>query len=124
MKKFEIDGLKNDLESIFDTDSLDDALSWFIANSDRTAVIVVGAGFSKNALWKANGESAGKVIPLWKTITETLASALDLQRSENQSTKKTPLPFDDLLLADIYRTRFRNGKYVDTLLKSLPLPKR
>lgn len=99
------------LQDFFDNKSCEEVVSWLIAAQDRRAVIVVGAGFSKNAQWKApKSGSARTAIPLWDEVDELLKDDLGLKPDANYG----------LMLPDLYTAQIGKPKYHDVLLKRLP----
>ncbi len=103
--------LQTRLQVHFDNNSCEEVVSWLIAAQDRRAVIVVGAGFSKNAVWKEpKTGSASDEIPIWSEVDQLLKDDLGLQPEASYG----------LMLPDLYTTQIGKPKYHDVLLKRLP----
>ncbi len=103
--------LEGRLDNYFAKESREEVVSWLIAAQDRRAVIVVGAGFSKNAVWKSPKEgSARDAIPDWGQVDKLLKDDLKLEPEASYG----------LMLPDLYTAQISKPKYHDILLKRLP----
>ncbi|UQA62793.1 SIR2 family protein [Polyangium aurulentum] len=86
-------------------------LSWWIANTGRKPVVVVGAGFTRNALVKATGElPTNEHVPLWPDVSRQLAEDLGVGDAR---------ALDALTLAELHRARFRDRHFYDRLREML-----
>jgi SIR2-like domain len=95
MRALERDELRRLLaEELFESDDVDGALEWFIACHKRSPVIVVGAGFSRNAVFKKTGIPVGTAIPDWNAVTAALRDDLGLNAEDI---------LDDLLVPEFYK---------------------
>lgn len=91
-------------EEIFQPEDVDDVLAWLIANRDRARVVLVGSGFSRNAI-----NPRQVPIPLWKDISDALARSLRIGHDD----------FDPLTLVDLFRADFNNAELEKLLLTML-----
>ena len=82
--------------------------NWIKMVSSNDIVIVIGAGFSRNAWLDTIDLPADKKIPLWDDLIETVRNKIGL-----------PM-FDSLLAFDIYREHFGKKDYEKLLLESMP----
>jgi hypothetical protein len=74
----------------------EEVLSWLVGSENRRVVIVVGAGFSKNAIYRQNGEPAHSAVKLWDEVTNALNADLGISGSVYEPT----------VIADLYRHNF------------------
>lgn len=82
--------------------------NWLLKIGSNELVLVIGAGFTRNASLKSLNTIASDKIPLWNDLIEVMR-------------KKTGLSsFDALLTFDIYREFFGKKEYEKTLLNSMP----
>lgn len=108
MRNYKRSYLKDRLGGIFSATDADRALSWFIAAAGKKIVVVVGAGFSRNAVRKSDGGPA--IVPLWDAVHKVIATDLGVSTAS----------YDPLLLTDLYRNTHHEPRYVETLLDLLP----
>ena len=95
---------KTRIDNLFEGQDQEDVLDWLIANHGRKRVILVGAGFSRNA---DNPRSVR--IPLWKELTKEFAADLRVDADA----------FDALTLADFYRRNLGSQRLRERLLAML-----
>jgi|CZKU01.1.fsa_nt_gi hypothetical protein len=61
------------LRELFPADDAETALSWWIASEGRSPVVVVGAGFTRNARDRMTGRRVASVhVPLWADVLQRL----------------------------------------------------
>lgn len=86
------------LNGLFEGEDLDTVLSWLSAKGNALPVVVVGAGYSRNAVRKQDGEPATKSqVPLWRDISEALATDIGLDEwSAYSAPALAQLYFDQL----------------------------
>lgn len=81
---------------------------WITQVDNKEIIIVIGAGFTRNALICDSTLSATKKIPLWKDLILEVQKRMELES------------FDPLLSFDIYRKCFNEHNYEKLLRDSLP----
>lgn len=84
---------------------------WIAKSLDKPIVLVIGAGFSKNALIRDTNDSASNQVPLWRDVIEILSDRLGFSRMDH---------FDDLFIVDLFRDFFGNEVYERVFCESLP----
>jgi hypothetical protein len=93
------------LEELFDDDDREQVLSWLLEVGERKRVIVVGAGFTKNAKTTSEVE-----IPNWDELTRRMARHLRLKREEGH---------DPLELADLFEVEHSRDALESWLIEQL-----
>lgn len=84
------------LEELFDDPEREQVLSWLVEVGDRSRLVVVGAGFTKNAT-----SSTGQRIPDWDDLTRQMARHLRLnEKVGNREQRHDPLELADLFVAE------------------------
>ncbi|WP_437691866.1 SIR2 family protein [Sorangium sp. So ce176] len=82
-------------------------LSWWIANEGRRPVVVVGAGFTRNAVVTATGMAvASEHVPLWADISRRFAEDLRIEDASG---------IDALALAELHRDGLGDRRFYDLL---------
>lgn len=111
MKDFRKDQLRQYLKADFNARSIETILGWFIANEGRSPVIVVGAGFTRNAIDIRTGEPVSQcVVPLWSHLIAQLESDLAISRGA----------YEPLTLAELYADELGPNALHNTLLGMVP----
>jgi len=96
---------------LFHEDDAKTVLSWWIANEGRRPVVVVGAGFTRNALVKATGEApTSEHVALWSDVSRQLAGDLRIADASG---------IDALTLADLHRDGLGNLRFCEVLRDTL-----
>lgn len=80
---------------------------WIHEAGSKEVIVVVGAGFSKNAIWKNSRQCASSIIPNWTELTKPFRNLLNDMES------------DSLMLFDYFRSTFSEALYEKMLLDSL-----
>lgn len=93
------------VQKLFDGDDREQVLSWLLEVGERKRVIVVGAGFSKNAQSRT-----GSAIPNWDELTARMARHLRLDTDKGH---------DPLELADLFETEHSRDALEDWLAQQL-----
>jgi hypothetical protein len=110
MRSYRREILKASLREIFSEQDALTVLAWMSANDGRRPVVLVGAGFTLNAL---NARTRGPVkrgqVPLWSHLITALASDLDVKAGEY------PAP----QLAEIYAETIGKSELERLLMSSL-----
>jgi SIR2-like domain len=96
----------SELDPIFDERSRNEVISWLVASQGRRVVVVVGAGFSKNAVWRDSRRTGQPHLPDWKSVDTALAMDLGI----------SPSAYDGLLLADLHCADLGEPRFYHTLL--------
>jgi len=82
---------------------------WLDISSDQAIVLVIGAGFSKNAVCNSTNDSASKLVPDWKELLSKINNKIS-----------TSAIFDDLLVFDLIKDFYGSSYYENALLSFLP----
>jgi hypothetical protein len=99
------------LRQLFPADDAETALSWWIASEGRSPVVVVGAGFTRNARDRLTGRRISSAhVPLWADV---------LQRFEADLGGKLE-GIDALTIAELHAEALGTRRHVDLLLEMLP----
>lgn len=98
------------LSTHFDEANRERVTEWLVANENRRAVVLVGAGFSRNAVDRRSGGFASRSVPLWPELVAQLAIELGVARTQ----------YDPLTMAEMYSESLGPGRLRDTLLAALP----
>lgn len=94
----------------FDEENADRVLSWLVAAENRSPVVLVGAGFTRNARIRGTGEQAtSKEVALWPELKEKFASDLGLH----------PGSYDVPTLFELYEEQLGGAKLRDSLCESV-----
>ena len=91
-----------------DSYSINTINRWIEQAGGKEIVLVIGAGFSKNAVYTDTREPAEEEILDWNGLIEKFR------------TKLNDFESDSLMLFDFYKSAFGNAEYRETLLSSLP----
>jgi len=99
------------LRKLFPADDAETALSWWIASEGRSPVVIVGAGFTRNARDRSTGHRVSSAhVPLWADVLrrfgEDLGSSLE--------------GIDALTIAELHAEALGFRRHVDLLLEMLP----
>lgn len=81
---------------------------WISRADNNEIIILIGAGFTRNALMCGSKMSAASKIPLWNDLILNIQRKMDLEL------------FDPLLSFDIYRRCYNEANYENLLRSSLP----
>lgn len=104
--------VERQIKTLFEGADVETVLSWWIANEGRRPVVVVGAGFSRNAQNKKTKEPARAAdVPLWGEVARAFADDLRIQ---------DPIGIDPLTLAELHRDGVGERRFVDMLRELLP----
>jgi hypothetical protein len=99
------------LRAWFDSTNARVVLEWLIAAEDRAPVVLVGAGFSRNARHKHRGDYARpSEVPLWWDIATQMATHLRVDRNR----------YDAPTMAEMYASSFGEAELRDLLCSMLP----
>jgi hypothetical protein len=99
------------LRKEFDAANARIVVEWLIAAEDRAPVVLVGAGFSRNARHKHRGDFARpSEIPLWSKVAAQMAVHL----------RVPPNRYDAPTMAEMYASSFGDGELRDLLRSMLP----
>lgn len=94
----------------FDEENAERVVSWLVAAEDRTPVVLVGAGFSRNARIKKTGEPATRQqAPLWSELLEPFAYDLGV----------SPSRYDAATLFELYAEAFGSAPLRDKLREAV-----
>lgn len=104
MKSYRLDQLRQIVERHFDERSVQTVIGWFKANEGRRPVVVVGAGFTRNAIDTRTGKPARP--PLWSDVLDPLAADLGVDRRS----------YDAPTLAELYYEEFGGNALHNRLL--------
>lgn len=85
---------------------------WLNKADGQEIVLVIGAGFSRNAIMSSFHSSAGSEIPVWDDVIKAVQTSLRQDKVLD--------PPDKLFLFDIYRNYFGSNQYEDLLAKTMP----
>ncbi|HEY2409544.1 MAG TPA: SIR2 family protein [Polyangiaceae bacterium] len=95
----------------FDPTNAKIVMEWLIAAENRRPVVLVGAGFSRNARHKHRKDDARPhETPLWWELSERMAVHLQVPRDK----------YDAPTMADMYVASFGDGELRDLLKSMLP----
>jgi hypothetical protein len=99
------------LRQLFPADDAETALSWWIASEGRSPVVVVGAGFTRNAVDRVSGRRIAPAhVPLWGDVLRRFEADLG-----------GPLEgVDALTIAELHAQALGPRRHVDLLLEMLP----
>jgi len=104
--------VEKQIKTLFEGPDAETVLSWWVANEGRKPVVVVGAGFSRNALHKKTKELARAAdVPLWREVARAFADDLRIQN---------PIGIDPLTLAELHRDGVGERQFIDMLRELLP----
>ena len=81
--------------------------NWLSRIDSQEIVVVIGAGFTRNALLESLNTSAASRIPLWNDLILSIQEKMNL------------FSFDSLLSFDIYREFYGRHNYEKLLLDSI-----
>jgi SIR2-like domain len=96
------------LRAIFDEQDARTVLTWLISNDGRPPVVVVGAGFSLNAINKRTGAPVTrKEVPLWIDVLKRFAADLRLDQGG----------YDALTFAELHYEEMERATFNSTLLE-------
>ena len=102
--------LEKAFQGLFATDEdRDIAIDWHIANDGRRPVVLVGAGFSRNAK-RRDGGGAATSLPDWNGVLDRLRADLPTDCKEN----------DPLTLPELYAAHMEEGPLHQALLDLVP----
>lgn len=111
MKSFRKTQLKQRLGDHFTEESVETIVAWLRANHGRLPVVVVGAGFTRNALDKRTGKIVEPdIVPLWSHVIRRLEDHLNVKNGE----------YDFLSLAEYYVVGLGESAFFNTLLNLMP----
>lgn len=112
MKPYIRHGMAAQVHTLFPEADAETVLSWWIANEGRRPVIVVGAGFTRNAVYKTSSKQVESVdAPLWKDVSRAFAEDLRIQDAAG---------IDPLALAEMHRDGMGDRRFCDLLRDLLP----
>lgn len=86
--------------------------AWIDKADGQEIVLVIGAGFSRNAIMSSLHSSAGCEIPIWDDVIKAVQTSLCQGKALD--------PPDKLFLFDIYRNYFGSNQYEDLLAQTMP----
>jgi hypothetical protein len=92
MRRLRREQVRRHLGNVLDEKGAETVLQWIISNESRRPVVVVGAGFTRNARNKRSGALAGDAVPLWPHVLRRMAADLNVQ----------PGDYDAPTLAELY----------------------
>jgi hypothetical protein len=99
------------LEGLFSDERNKHAVvDWWAASNGRRPVILVGAGFTQNAVWTSTKKPVADGVALWKELRSRLESDLRIGSGK----------YDVLTLADLYSCRFGEGHLQEVFLRMVP----
>lgn len=99
--------LAHEVRKLFDGPDAETVLSWWIANEGRRPVVVVGAGFTRNAVQKGTSEPVKpENVPLWAELSKAFAE--DLRIADTGG-------IDPLTLAELHRDGVGERRFFDLL---------
>lgn len=81
---------------------------WIAQTGDRSIVLVIGAGFSRNAIASKKINANPTKIPLWKDIIKTIQEQTGVINGDN------------LLAFDVFCEYFGRQTYEQTILRAMP----
>ncbi|WP_437736119.1 SIR2 family protein [Sorangium sp. So ce1335] len=95
------------VSKLFHEPDAETVLSWWIANEGRRPVVVVGAGFTRNAVVTATGMPVtSEHVPLWADISRRFAEDLRIEDASG---------IDALTLAELHRDGLGDRRFYDLL---------
>lgn len=99
------------LLQLFPPADAETALSWWIAKEGRPPVVIVGAGFTRNAVDRATGKRiASSFVPLW----------WDILRRFGEDLRVDPFGIDALTIAELHEEGLGRRRHIDLLMEMLP----
>ena len=106
MRQWYQEFLRQELRNIFDESDAETVLTWLISNEGRKPVVVVGAGFSRNALnRRTNKPVTCNEIPLWGDLLDQFRQDLSLGSSTTyDALTLAELRYDEMMPASFYST--------------------
>ncbi|HKO53083.1 MAG TPA: SIR2 family protein, partial [Polyangiaceae bacterium] len=111
MEKPIIDLRTEQLKEHFDATNAKLIVEWLIAAENRRPVVLVGAGFSRNAMHKYRGDHARRnEVPLWVHLAQQMATHLQVDVGR----------YDAPTMADMYVASFGDADLRDLLKSMLP----
>lgn len=112
MRAYIRDIVAKEARALFQEADAETVLSWWIANEGRKPVVVVGSGFTRNAVYKATGAPVrAQDAPLWGEISKALADDLRIEDASS---------VDPLALAEFHRHGLGERHFYDMLRDLLP----
>jgi hypothetical protein len=106
MDKEIIDLRRQLLATFFEPTEAQVVVEWLIAAEHRRPVLLVGAGFSRNARHRYRGEYArANEVPLWTDVTRLMATHLGV----------APEQYDGPTMAEMYVSSFGDAELRDRL---------
>jgi hypothetical protein len=110
MDKEIIDLRRHLLAEFFEPAEAQIVVEWLIAAEHRRPVLLVGAGFSRNARHKYRAEYArANEVPLWIDVTRLMATHLDVN----------PEQYDGPNMAEMYVSSFGEAEVVSPRLSTI-----
>lgn len=110
MKQYYRDLVEERLKKIFDEQDVQTVLTWLISNDGRLPVVVVGAGFSLNAINRRTGAPVTREeVPLWTDVLRRFSHDLRFDQGG----------YDALTFAELYREEMGTARFNGTLLSML-----
>ncbi len=111
MEKPIIDLRTEQLREQFDGTNAKLIIEWLIAAENRRPVVLVGAGFSRNAMHKyRNDHARGNEVPLWAHLAQQMATHLQVDVGR----------YDAPTMAEMYVASFGDADLRDLLKSMLP----
>lgn len=90
----------------FDEEDAERVVSWLVAAEDRRPVVLVGSGFTLNAIDQRTGNAPSEAdAPLWQGVASRLAGDLGVDAGR----------YDAPFMAEMYEHAFGTAKLVDML---------